>query len=184
MVGRARELERLRAAMAQAVTDGSCQLFTVLGAAGVGKSRLSHEFLDGLDGATVVRGTCLSYGEGITYWPVVEILKQLLRAEPEARLSELGLDRGAAHAILAVLGEGDLQTSGEEIAWAVRRLLEAEAAASAARRRARRHPLGRGRVPRPGRPRRRSEPRRADPAALHGAARAARRVGRTGAAAS
>src|SRR5215813_12761421 len=62
MVGRGRELERLRAAMAQAVTDSSCQLFTVLGAAGVGKSRLSHEFLDGLDGATVVRGTCLSYG--------------------------------------------------------------------------------------------------------------------------
>ncbi|MGH3002422.1 MAG: adenylate/guanylate cyclase domain-containing protein [Gaiellaceae bacterium] len=67
MVGRTRELERLRAAMAQAVTDGSCQLFTVLGAAGVGKSRLSHEFLDGLGQATVVSGTCLSYGEGITY---------------------------------------------------------------------------------------------------------------------
>ena len=127
MVGRTRELERLRAAMAQAVTDGSCQLFTVLGAAGVGKSRLSHEFLDGLDEATVVRGTCLSYGEGITYWPVVEILKQLLGAEPERRLAELGLDRGAAHPLQAVLGEGDLQTSGEEIAWAVRRLLEAEA---------------------------------------------------------
>jgi len=45
MVGRTRELERLRAAMAQAVTDGSCQLFTLLGSAGVGKSRLSHEFL-------------------------------------------------------------------------------------------------------------------------------------------
>ena len=89
----------------------SCQLFTVLGAAGVGKSRLSHEFLDGLDEATVVRGTCLSYGEGITYWPVVEILKQLLGAEPERRLAELGLDRGAARPLQAVLGEGDLQTS-------------------------------------------------------------------------
>jgi class 3 adenylate cyclase/tetratricopeptide (TPR) repeat protein len=128
MVGRGRELGRLRAAMAQAVTDGSCQLFTVLGAAGVGKSRLSYEFLDALDGATVVRGTCLSYGEGITYWPVVEILKQLVRGEPERRLAELGLDRSAANAIQAVLGEGDLHTSGEEIAWAVRRLLEAEAA--------------------------------------------------------
>ena len=78
MVGRERELGRLQAAMAQAVVDGSCQLFTVLGAAGVGKSRLAHEFLDGLEGATVVRGCCLSYGEGITYWPVVEVLKQLL----------------------------------------------------------------------------------------------------------
>src|SRR5262249_54014326 len=113
--------------MAQAVTDSSCQLFTVLGAAGVGKSRLSHEFLDGLDGATVVRGTCLSYGEGITYWPVVEILKQLLGAESEARLADLALDAGVARALRAVLGEGE-GTSGEEIAWAVRRLLEAEAA--------------------------------------------------------
>ena len=127
MVGRARELERLRAAMAQAVTDGSCQLFTVLGAAGVGKSRLSSEFLDGLTGTTVVRGTCLSYGEGITYWPVVEILKQLLGRDPGRRLAELGLDRRASLALQALLGEAADQTSGEEIAWAVRRLLETEA---------------------------------------------------------
>ena len=127
MVGRGRELERLRAAMAQAMTDGSCQLFTVLGAAGVGKSRLSYEFLDGLDGATVVRGNCLSYGEGITYWPVVEILKQLLGPDPDRRLAELGLEGGPARALQALLSESSDQTSGEEIAWAVRRLLEAKA---------------------------------------------------------
>jgi len=127
MVGRTRELERLRAAMAQAVTDGSCQLFTLLGSAGVGKSRLSHEFLDSLGRATVVRGTCLSYGEGITYWPVVAILKQLLGAEPARRLDELGLGQSAARALQALLGEDGGQTSQEEIAWAVRRLLEAEA---------------------------------------------------------
>jgi len=127
MVGRGPELERLRAAMAQATTDRSCQLFTVLGAAGVGKSRLAYEFLDGLDGVTVVRGTCLSYGEGITYWPVVEILKQLLGEQPERRLGELGLDPGGMRALRSVLGEG-AHTSGEEIAWAVRQLLEAEAA--------------------------------------------------------
>src|SRR5581483_12319594 len=126
MVGRGRELERLRAAMAQATSDGSCQLFTVLGAAGVGKSRLAQEFLAGLGGTSVVRGTCLSYGEGITYWPVVEILKQLLGTEPERRLAELGLDQTAGRALSAVLGER-AHTSGEEIAWAVRRLLEAEA---------------------------------------------------------
>ena len=126
MVGRSRELGRLRAAMAQAETDRSCQLFTVLGAAGVGKSRLAHEFVDGLDGATVVRGTCLSYGEGITYWPVVEILKQLLGAEPERRLAELELDAASSRPLQALLGEG-VQTSAEEIAWSVRRLLEAAA---------------------------------------------------------
>ena len=127
MVGRERELGRLQAAMAQAVVDGSCQLFTVLGAAGVGKSRLAHEFLDGLEGATVVRGCCLSYGEGITYWPVVEVLKQLLGAEPEQRLAGLGLDASASRAIQAVLGDGSLVASVEEIAWAMRRLLEAVA---------------------------------------------------------
>ena len=56
MVGRARELGRLQAALAQAEADRSCHLFTVLGAAGVGKSRLAYEFLTALDGATVVRG--------------------------------------------------------------------------------------------------------------------------------
>jgi class 3 adenylate cyclase/tetratricopeptide (TPR) repeat protein len=128
MVGRERELGRLRAALTQAVADGSCQLFTVLGVAGVGKSRLAYEFLDGLDGATVVRGSCLSYGEGITYWPVVEVLKQLLGAEPEQRLVGLGLDSSASRAIHAVLGDGSLVASVEEIAWAMRRLLEAVAA--------------------------------------------------------
>src|SRR5581483_7427169 len=129
MVGRRRELERLRAAMAQATSDGSCQLFTVLGAAGVGKSRLAQEFLAGLGGTTVVRGTCLSYGEGITYWPVVEILKQLLGTEPDRRIAELGIDHGPARALDAVLGQ-DAHTSAEEIAWAVRRLLESVAAAA------------------------------------------------------
>jgi class 3 adenylate cyclase/predicted ATPase len=129
MVGRERELGRLQAAMAQAVADCSCQLFTVLGAAGVGKSRLAYAFLDGLESATVVRGTCLSYGEGITYWPVVEVLKQLLGAESEQRLAELGLDSSVARAAHAVLGDGSLVASVEEIAWAMRRLLEAVAAA-------------------------------------------------------
>ena len=107
--------------------DGSCQLFTVLGAAGVGKSRLSYEFLDGLADVTVVRGTCLSYGEGITYWPVVEILKQLLGPDPSGGSRSSASTDGVSRALQAVLGEGGAQTSKEEIAWAVRRLLEAEA---------------------------------------------------------
>jgi class 3 adenylate cyclase/tetratricopeptide (TPR) repeat protein len=128
MVGRERELGRLRAALAQAEADRSCQLFTVLGAAGVGKSRLAYEFLAGLDGTTVVRGCCLSYGDGITYWPVVEVLKQLLGSTPEQRLAGLGLDPSASRAIQAVLGDGGVVASVEEIAWAMRMLLEAVAA--------------------------------------------------------
>jgi len=118
MVGRETELRRLRDAYEQAVRDGSCQLFTVLGSAGVGKSRLVYEFLSGLD-AAVVRGRCLSYGEGITYFPVVEVLTQLgVRPEDEA----------AATAVASVLGETEDRTTSDEIAWAFRKTLEQQAA--------------------------------------------------------
>ncbi|HZQ02765.1 MAG TPA: AAA family ATPase [Gaiellaceae bacterium] len=109
---RPRLLER---AFANVVRRRTCSLFTLLGAAGVGKSRLVREFQRGLD-ARIVRGRCLSYGEGITYWPVVEILKQL-GVDP--------IDRGP---VTAVLGEYDLPTTPEQIALAVRRRLEAAAA--------------------------------------------------------
>jgi predicted ATPase/DNA-binding SARP family transcriptional activator len=73
MVGRDRERRRLRDAFEQALEASSCHLFTVLGVAGVGKSRLLQEFLADLTGrALVVRGRCLPYGEGITYWPLLE----------------------------------------------------------------------------------------------------------------
>ena len=116
MIGRETELRRLRDAFAQAVHDRSCQLFTVLGSAGVGKSRLAAEFLTAID-ARVVRGNCLSYGEGITYWPVVEIIKQL-DALPEG---------DAAVPIRSLLGDSDAATSAEEIAWGFRKLIEEQA---------------------------------------------------------
>jgi class 3 adenylate cyclase len=116
MVGRETELRRLRDAFAQAVHDRSCQLFTVLGSAGVGKSRLAAEFLAGIE-ARVVQGGCLSYGEGITYWPVVEIVKQL-NTLPES---------DAAVPLRSLLGETESATSAEEIAWGFRKLLEQEA---------------------------------------------------------
>jgi len=116
MVGRERELRGLRDASARVGADGSCQLFTILGSAGVGKSRLVAEFLKATE-ARVVRGRCLSYGEGITYWPVVEIVKQLD-----------GLPEGdAARPLRALLGEKDEPASAEEIAWGFRKLLEQEA---------------------------------------------------------
>ena len=71
MVGRGREERLLGDAWERVVSERSCHLFTVLGPAGVGKSRLAAEFLASLGEALVVRGRCLPYGEGITYWPVV-----------------------------------------------------------------------------------------------------------------
>jgi class 3 adenylate cyclase len=120
MVGREPELEHLREAFAEVLRESRCRLFTIVGDAGVGKSRLVAGFLASLDGTTVVRGRCLPYGEGITYWPVVEVIKQL----PEDRL--LGLETPVAEGLQGLL-EQTRPTTGEEIAWAFRKLLEAAA---------------------------------------------------------
>ena len=88
------------------------------GSAGVGKSRLVAEFLAGI-GARIVRGRCLSYGEGIAYWPAVEVVKQL---------GSRPADPSAAAAIAVLLAESDDSASPDELAWAVRKLLEQEAA--------------------------------------------------------
>ena len=113
-VGRERELELLRDAWERARSERGCELVTIVAEAGVGKSRLVAELLGRVD-ATVVRGRCLPYGQGITYWPVVEVLKQL---------AVVPVDEAAAAAIGSLLGEMQVQTSAEEIAWAVRKTLE------------------------------------------------------------
>ena len=113
-VGRGGELALLREAWGRAVEGGRCELVTVVGEAGVGKSRLVAEFVASLQ-ARVVRGRCLSYGEGITYFPVVEVIRQL---------ETLPADPAAAAAIGSLLREIDATTTPDEIAWAFRKLLE------------------------------------------------------------
>jgi class 3 adenylate cyclase/tetratricopeptide (TPR) repeat protein len=138
MVGRARQLAQLRQAFDASVDDAACQLFTVLGSAGIGKSRLVEEFLSGLGSdAEVLRGRCLPYGEGITYFPVVEAIKQA------AGLADFDLPDVVEAKVCAVL-EGDEHkelvcrhvsqlmgvaeaTAGEETFWAIRRFFEAMA---------------------------------------------------------
>ena len=121
MVGRELELQALRDAFAEALDSHSCRLVTVVGAAGVGKSRLVAEFLGGLDGARVVLGRCVAYGDGITYRPVAEVLRQL-------RPLETLISDQRVLAALSGLVADDEASSTEEIAWAVRKLLEAAAA--------------------------------------------------------
>src|SRR5262245_4454694 len=116
-VGRAGELEALRRSWQLALEEQRCELVTVVGEAGVGKSRLPAEFLASV-AARVVRGRCPPYGEGITYLPVVEVLSQLeaTPAEPVAAAS------------LGSLGSGVREiAAAEEIAWAFRKLLEDQA---------------------------------------------------------
>jgi class 3 adenylate cyclase/tetratricopeptide (TPR) repeat protein len=116
-VGREAELGKVIEAWDRAEAQASCELVTVVGDAGVGKSRLVTEALAALQ-PRVVRGRCLPYGEGITYWPVVEVVKQL---------ALLPSDPAAAAAIRSLLGESEIGTSGDEIAWAFRKLLEEQA---------------------------------------------------------
>ena len=82
LVGRERERRLLRDAFERASEDRACQLFTILGTAGVGKSRLVDEFLDEVGGtASILRRRCLPYGDGITYWPIAEIVRELPTGE-------------------------------------------------------------------------------------------------------
>jgi predicted ATPase/class 3 adenylate cyclase len=137
LVGRSRQLAALSGTFDAAARGRGCHLVTVLGAAGVGKSRLVDEFTDGLgDNATVVRGRCLPYGEGITYWPLSELVRDLagetgdepaggVRSAVAAELAE----EPKAELIADVLAEaiglgGSAGYPTEKIFWAARRLFE------------------------------------------------------------
>ncbi len=112
IVGRDGELELLRQAFERTVEDRCCRLVTVIGPAGIGKSRLMTELLTGIRGsATVAVGRCLSYGEGITFWPLAEALREL----------------GSGPAVLETLDavtSGSVARSTEELFWSVRRAFE------------------------------------------------------------
>jgi class 3 adenylate cyclase/tetratricopeptide (TPR) repeat protein len=140
MVGRVRELDALREAFARAARERSCVLATILGAPGVGKSRLTREFLADLSDASVVaRGRCLSYGDGITYWPVVEMLTAVadisdadgpaeIRSKIGALLRGTDDDAIATERLAEFLGLAGATASPEETHWAIRKLFEALAA--------------------------------------------------------
>ncbi|MDP9343032.1 MAG: AAA family ATPase [Actinomycetota bacterium] len=137
MVGRDRELNLLLQAFDRTSSERSCHLFTVLGSAGVGKSRLVAEFLGRVgDRGTVLRGRCLPYGEGITFWPVAEAVKQAAGIEdgdtPERareRIAELVASEehgqvvaGHVSQVLGLIADSAVP---EETFWAIRALFEA-----------------------------------------------------------
>jgi class 3 adenylate cyclase/tetratricopeptide (TPR) repeat protein len=128
LVGRHSQLRMLGDAFANVVRERSCSLFTILGTAGIGKSRLTAEFLRDIDGR-ILTGRCLSYGQGITYWPLVSAVRQLLDTGRgcAAAAGLMARDGKVAAAVSVLLGEQATVTSPPEIAWAVRKLFESSA---------------------------------------------------------
>jgi predicted ATPase/class 3 adenylate cyclase len=136
LVGRASELAQLGEAFARAEQERSCQLVTILAQAGVGKSRLTQEFLAGVrERARVVQGRCLPYGRGITFWALTEIVKELAaierfdtpaqaRGRIQALLPETDEARLVVDRVAGAIGLGDVNARAEEIFWAVRRFFE------------------------------------------------------------
>jgi len=124
-IGRASELDDLRSAFARARDERTCGLVTVAGAPGIGKSRLTHEFLAEVQAeATVLAGRCLAYGEGTTYRALTDIVRAL-GGDTRARVEELlAGDEVAIRGILGATGMSDMPAQAEETSWALRRLFE------------------------------------------------------------
>jgi class 3 adenylate cyclase/tetratricopeptide (TPR) repeat protein len=136
LVGREHEGRFLSEAFARCVRERACHLFTVLGSPGVGKSRLAEEFARSVESdAIVLRGRCLPYGDGITFWPVAEIVRQAAGIRDEdapdvagARIAGLVTEAADAHLITDRLAQMagllDDAATANELFWALRRLLE------------------------------------------------------------
>ena len=133
-VGRECELSVLEESFAEALAEPGCRLLTVLGEPGIGKTRLLREFAQSVAGrALVLSGGCLPYGEGITYWPLRELVHELcegddLAAELASHLAGSEQAERIAGSILGAIGATETAGSVEEVQWAARRLFESLAA--------------------------------------------------------
>jgi class 3 adenylate cyclase len=131
-VGREREREELREAFALTRDERTCRLCTIVGPAGIGKTRIAREMVaEASEAATIAVGRCLSYGEGITYHPLIEIVRQLVGDDPDQGVSKLmgpGEESGlVARRMRGLVGLLDETAPAEETFWAVRKLFEAAA---------------------------------------------------------
>jgi tetratricopeptide (TPR) repeat protein len=137
--GRDDQLERLERVFAEVAASGAARLATVVGEPGVGKSRLVAELVSRLGThARVVRGTCLSYGEGITYWAVGQIARELagvrdehapedVAALVEAHVAGTAEASAVAAHVGQLLGVGGGSATAEETAHAITAFLAAGA---------------------------------------------------------
>jgi DNA-binding SARP family transcriptional activator len=129
LVGRSDELDRLRAAYEDARRSGLCRVATVLGEAGIGKTRLLRELLAPIRGdVRILVGRCMSYGQGATYLPIAEAVRQAVRDPSLESVAELlgGEDDAeqVAQRIAELSGLTEAPAAPSEAFWAVRRFLE------------------------------------------------------------
>src|ERR671930_760421 len=131
LVGREAELAALRAAFDEAVALRECRLVSPLADAGVGKSRLVEAFTTSLEGeARIGRGRCLPYGKGITFWPLVELVRDAAGIGEDdppdaarAKLAGLVADEAVVERVSAAVGLSDAQFPVEELFWGARKLV-------------------------------------------------------------
>jgi predicted ATPase/class 3 adenylate cyclase len=141
LLGRDREVEQLTEEFRTAVAEGAPRLVTVTGEAGVGKSRLIADFVASVaDEAHVLHGRCLAYGDGITFWPLVEIVRgaaEILEDDSsQAAVERIAVllpaddpDRDAVvDRVVSAIGLSTRDFPVTEIFWGARRLLEHRAA--------------------------------------------------------
>ncbi|MGZ4128753.1 MAG: AAA family ATPase [Actinomycetota bacterium] len=129
MVGRVAEMATLMGAFEDTTTGPSAHLVTVFGPPGVGKSRLLHEFLTRVgDRVTTVHGRCLSYGEGITFWPLAEIVRAVTGVTDDddleaarAKVHSFLDEQAVADRISSAMGLSDVPYSVNETYWAAAR---------------------------------------------------------------
>jgi predicted ATPase/class 3 adenylate cyclase len=134
MVGRSAELGVLMAALDRAERDRAPQMVTVFGPAGVGKSRLLREFLTlASERVRALRGRCLSYGDGITFWPLGEVIREAAGITNDdslemarSKLTDFAGEEGreAAERVAAAIGLSEATFPVQETFWGARRLVE------------------------------------------------------------
>lgn len=129
LVGRERELARLEQLFEQVGGERNPMLVTLLGPAGIGKSRLAAELGTLVEGrARVLGGRCLPYGKGITFWPLAEVVRAAAGAtSTDAIAATLGGTPDAAliaRRVAAAVGSPDAESASDETFWAIRKLLE------------------------------------------------------------
>lgn len=133
MVGREAETALLSRALSEVVDGRTAQAITFVGDAGVGKTRLTGEFLEkASSGATVLRGRCLPYGDGITFWPLIEVVREAVDIRdddsPEAAMARVVAavddDLPVADRISSILGLSTTTYQVAELFWGVRRFFE------------------------------------------------------------